>query len=131
MTDTLRTPPPPTAAAQHRRPFTLDPSRWEAERSRALRTGHVRDHTCTAECEPVLVYERTRWGWLAWTVPGDGTPPEQPHQIGILTPTASRMQRLALRWLTRHPAHRIALAPMAASLSPPRMSTPTTMCLPR
>ncbi|WP_249938572.1 hypothetical protein [Streptomyces mirabilis] len=110
MTDTLRT-PPPTAAAQYRRPFTLDPGRWEAERSRALRTGHVRDHTCTAECEPVLVYERTRWGWLAWTVPGDGTPPDHPHQIGVLTPTASRMQRLALRWLTRHPAQRLTLAP--------------------
>ncbi|MER5924922.1 hypothetical protein [Streptomyces mirabilis] len=112
MTDTLRTPPPtPTAAGQHRRPFTLDPGRWEAERSRALRTGHVRDHTCSAECEPVLVYERTRWGWLAWTVPGDGTPPDQPHQIGVLIPTANRMQRLAMRWLTRHPAQRLALAP--------------------
>ncbi|MET7899687.1 hypothetical protein [Streptomyces mirabilis] len=114
MTDTLRTPPPPPppiAAGQHRRPFTLDPDRWETERSRALRTGHVRDHTCTAECEPVLVYDRTRWGWLAWTVPGDGTPPDQPHQIGVLTPTASRMQRLSLRWLTRHPAQRLALAP--------------------
>ncbi|MFD8646557.1 hypothetical protein [Streptomyces mirabilis] len=110
MTDTLRT-PPPTAAAQHRRPFTLDPGRWEAERSRALRTGHVRDSTCTAGCEPVLVHERTRWGWLAWTVPGDGTPPEQPHQIGVLTPAASRMQRLSLRWLTRRPAQRIALGP--------------------
>ncbi|MFD5759248.1 hypothetical protein ACFWIZ_29655 [Streptomyces sp. NPDC127044] len=110
MTDTLRT-PPPTAAGQHRRPFTLDPGRWEAERSRVLRTGHVRDHTCMAECEPVLVYERTRWGWLAWTVPGDGIPPDHPHQIGVLTPTASRMQRLAMRWLTRHPARRLALAP--------------------
>ncbi|GAX57781.1 hypothetical protein [Streptomyces olivochromogenes] len=110
MTDTRRT-PPPTTAEQHRRPFTLDPGRWETERSRALRTGHVRDHTCTAECEPVLVYERTRWGWLAWTVPGDGTEPDQPHQIGVLTPTASRMQRLAMRWLTRHPAQRLALAP--------------------
>ena len=110
MTDTPRT-PPPTAAAQHRHPFTLDPGRWEAERSRALRTGHVRDHTCTAECEPVLVYERTPWGWLAWTVPGDGTPPEQPHQIGVLTPAATPTQRLSLRWLTRRPAQRIALAP--------------------
>ncbi|MFD9283193.1 hypothetical protein ACFWD7_39095 [Streptomyces mirabilis] len=110
MTDTLRT-PPPTAAEQHRRPFTLDPGRWEAKRSRALRTGHVRDSTCSAEFEPVLVYERTPWGWLAWTVPGDGTPPEQPHQVGVLTPTASRMQRLSLRWLTRRPAHRIALVP--------------------
>ncbi|MFJ1560597.1 hypothetical protein [Streptomyces mirabilis] len=110
MTDTLRT-PPPTAAAQHRRPFTLDPGRWETERSRALRTGHVRDHTCTAECEPVLVYERTPWGWLAWTVPGDGTPHDQPHQIGVLTPAATPTQRLSLRWLTRRPARRIALAP--------------------
>ncbi|MFF2936359.1 hypothetical protein [Streptomyces mirabilis] len=120
MTDTLRTPPPPpTAAAQHRRPFTLDPGRWEAERSRALRTGHVRDHTCTAECEPVLVYERTRWGWLAWTVPGDGTRPELPHQIGILTPYATRTQSLAMRWLTRRPAQRLGVAPtVPGSLRP-------------
>lgn len=110
MTDTLRT-PPPTAAAHHRHPFTLDPGRWEAERARALRSGHIRDHTCTAECEPVLVYERTRWGWLAWTVPGDGSRPELPHQIGVLTPSATRTQRLALRWLTRRPALRIGLAP--------------------
>jgi hypothetical protein len=110
VTDTLRT-PPPTAAAQHRRPFTLDPGRWEEERSRALRTGHVRDTTCSAECEPVMVYERTRWGWLAWTVPGDGTRPEIPQQIGVLTPYATRTQRLALRWLTRRPAQRLALAP--------------------
>ncbi|MET7353035.1 hypothetical protein [Streptomyces mirabilis] len=110
MTYTLRT-PPPTAAAQHRRPFTLDPDRWEKERSRALRTGHVRNHTCTAECEPVLVYERTPWGWLAWTVPGDGTRPELPHQIGILRPHATRTQRLAMRWLTRRPAQRLGLAP--------------------
>ncbi|XDO64617.1 hypothetical protein HEP84_58505 [Streptomyces sp. RLB1-33] len=106
----LRT-PPPTAAGQHRRPFTLDPGRWEAERSRALRTGHVRDRTCTAECEPVLVYEGTWWGWLAWTVPGDGTRPELPHQIGVLAPYVTRTQSLALRWLTRRPAQRLGLAP--------------------
>ncbi|PIB05182.1 MULTISPECIES: hypothetical protein [Streptomyces] len=110
MTDTLHA-SPPTAPSQHQRPFTLDPGRWEAERSRALRTGHVRNTACSAECQPVLVYERTRWGWLAWTVPGDGTLPESPHQIGVLTPAATRMQRLALRWLTRRPAQRIALAP--------------------
>jgi hypothetical protein len=110
VTDTPRT-PPPTAAAHHRHPFTLDPGRWEAEHARALRTGHVRDHTCTAECEPVLVYERTRWGWLAWTVPGDGSRPELPHQIGVLTPSATRTQRAALRWLTRRPALRIGLTP--------------------
>ncbi|MFI6494323.1 hypothetical protein [Streptomyces sp. NPDC050564] len=110
MTDTLHA-APPTAPSQHQRPFTLDPRRWEAERSRALRTGHVRDTACSAECQPVLVYERTRWGWLAWTVPSDGTLPETPHQIGVLTPDATCMQRLALRWLTRRPAQRIALAP--------------------
>ncbi|MGX4695529.1 hypothetical protein [Streptomyces sp. JNUCC 63] len=108
MTDTRRTPP---LAAEHRRPFPLNPGRWEAERARALRSGHVRDHTCTAECEPVLIYERTRWGWFAWTVPGDGSRPELPHQIGVLTPSATRMQRLALRWLTRRTARRIGLAP--------------------
>ncbi|MFF1603357.1 hypothetical protein ACFVYV_38850 [Streptomyces mirabilis] len=59
----------------------------------------------------MLVYERTPWGWLAWTVPGDGTQPELPHQIGILTPHATRTQRLAMRWLTRRPAQRLGLAP--------------------
>nr|WP_237529002.1 hypothetical protein [Streptomyces sp. SID5469] len=92
-------------------PFPADLGRWEAEHARALRTGHVRDHTCTAECEPVLVYERTRWGWLAWTIPGDGSQPELPHQIGVLTPSATPTQRLALRWLTRRPGRRISLAP--------------------
>ncbi|MGI5144197.1 hypothetical protein [Streptomyces sp. CA-106110] len=110
MTDTRPTPPPP-GFAQHRHPFTADPGRWEAEHARALRTRHVRHHTCTAECEPVLVYERTRWGWLAWTVPGDGSQPELPYQIGVLTPSATRTQCLALRWLTRRPARRIGLAP--------------------
>ncbi|MER8009720.1 hypothetical protein [Streptomyces sp. NPDC094149] len=110
MTDTPGA-PPPTAAAHHRHPFTRDPGRWEAERARALRGGHVPGHTCTAECEPVLVYERARWGWLAWTVPGDGSRPELPHQIGVLTPSATRTQRLAMRWLTRRPARRIGLAP--------------------
>ncbi|MFC4469256.1 hypothetical protein ACFPH6_32880 [Streptomyces xiangluensis] len=108
MTDALRTPPP--TATTGLRPFADDPTRWEAERSRALRTRHVRDTTCTAACEPVLVYERTRWGWLAWTVPGDGTL----HQIGVLTPSASPTQRLALRWLTRQPAQRIAWPPTSS-----------------
>ncbi|MEU6610280.1 hypothetical protein ABZ922_35430 [Streptomyces shenzhenensis] len=115
MTDTLHT-SPPTAAAHHERPFTRDPGRWEKERSHALRTGHVRDHTCSAACEPVLVHERTPWGWLAWTVPGDGSPPEIPHQIGVLTPAATRTQRLALRWLTRRPAQRIAVNVVPGSL---------------
>jgi hypothetical protein len=111
VTATLHT-PPPAAAAHHERPFTRDPRRWDRERSRVLRTGHVRDHTCSAACELVLVHERTPWGWLAWTVPGDGSPPEIPHRIAVLTPTATRTQRLALRWLTR----RIALNSVHGSL---------------
>ncbi|MER6678545.1 hypothetical protein [Streptomyces sp. NPDC000983] len=110
MTGTRPT-PSPTAATQHECPFPHDPQRWERERSHALRTGHIRDHTRTAAREPVLIHERTRWGWLAWTVPGDGSTPDTPHQIGILTPTATPLQRLALRWLTRRPARRIGLAP--------------------
>ncbi|MEU5297836.1 hypothetical protein [Streptomyces umbrinus] len=120
MTDTRRT-PPPTTAVHYQRPFTRDAGRWEKERSRALRTGHVRDHGCSLVCEPVLVHERTPWGWLAWTVPGDGMLPEVPHQVGVLTPAATRTQRLALRWLTRRPARRIALAP--ASSASLRLST--------
>ncbi|MFE0520795.1 hypothetical protein [Streptomyces sp. NPDC058954] len=110
MTDTHR-PPPPPGLAQHLHPFAADPGRWEKEHARALRTAHVRDHTCTADCEPVLVYERTGWGWLAWTIPGDGSRPEVAHEIGVLTPSATRAQRLALRWLTRRPACRIDLFP--------------------
>jgi hypothetical protein len=64
----------------------------------------------------VLVHERTPWGWLAWTVPGDGSPPEIPHRITVLAPGATRMQRLALRWLTRRPAQRIALDSVPGSL---------------
>ncbi|MER6030667.1 hypothetical protein [Streptomyces sp. NPDC001851] len=115
MTDTRHT-PPPAAAAHHEGPFTRAPGRWEKERSRAQLTGHVRDHTCSAACELGLLYERTPWGWLAWTVPGDGSSPKTPHQIGVLTPAATRKQRLALRWLTRHPARQIALGTVPGSL---------------
>ncbi|MEJ8654982.1 hypothetical protein [Streptomyces sp. MS1.AVA.4] len=108
MTDRLRT---PTAPPQHLHPFTHDPSRWEAARSRALRTGHTCGTACAAACKPVTVYERTRWGWFAWTSSYDDTLPEIPQQIGVLTPDATWLQRLALRWLTRRPALRIALAP--------------------
>jgi hypothetical protein len=99
--------PPHTAAAHHQRPVTREPGRWEKESTRALRTGHVRDSTCSAACQLVLVHERTSWGWRAWTVPADGTLPEIPHQIGVLTPAATRTQRLALCWLTRRPARHI------------------------
>ncbi|MEW2573737.1 hypothetical protein [Streptomyces sp. NPDC047070] len=100
--------PPPTTAVHHQRPFTRDAGLWDKKRSRAQRTGHVLDHRCQALCEPVLVHERTPWGWLAWTVPDDGTPADVPHHIGVLTPDATRRQRLALRWLTRRPAHYLA-----------------------
>ncbi|MFF1626491.1 hypothetical protein [Streptomyces sp. NPDC058272] len=115
MTATLHT-PPRAAARHHERPFTRDPGRWERERSRALRTGHVRDDSCSAACELVLVHERTSWGWLAWTVPGDGSPPEIPHRIAVLAPGATRKHRLALRWLARRPAQRIALDSVPGSL---------------
>jgi hypothetical protein len=106
VTAALHTPPP---AGHHEHPFTRDPGRpWARKRSRALRTGRVRDHACSAVCELGLVQERTTWSWLAWTVPGDGNPPEIPHQIAVLTPGATRTQRLALRWLARCPAQRIA-----------------------
>lgn len=110
MTDTRRA-PQPSGRAQRLRPFAATPGRWETEHARALRTGHPREETCTAKCQPVLVYERTRWGWLAWTTPGDGSRPDLPHQIAVLTPCATTAQRLALRWLTRRPAHRINLLP--------------------
>ncbi|MEV8597285.1 hypothetical protein [Streptomyces sp. NPDC052012] len=114
MTDTLR--PSPSAGAHHERPFPRDPGQWEKEHSRALRTGHIRDHTCSDACEVVIVHERTGWGWFAWTIPGDGSPPEIPLQIGVLPPGATRVHRLALRWLTRRPAQRIALSPVPGSL---------------
>jgi hypothetical protein len=113
-----RTPhtPSQSAAAYHRHPFTRDPGRWQKESTRALRTGHVRDSTCSPACQPVLVHERTSWGWLAWTVPADGTLPQVPHQIGVLTPFATRTQRLALRWLSRRPAQHIALTTVPGTL---------------
>ncbi|WP_326757447.1 hypothetical protein OHB35_00835 [Streptomyces phaeochromogenes] len=75
-----------------------------------MRAGHVRGPACSAACELVLVHERTPWGWLTWTVLGDGSAPQTPHRIGVLTPGASHRQRLALRWLTRRPARRLGLA---------------------
>ncbi|MEU6375490.1 hypothetical protein [Streptomyces sp. NPDC046909] len=112
MTDTPHTPrtPPPTAPGQALRPFARDPRRWQKEQFRVLRIGHVcPDAGCAGRCEPALVYERTGWGWLAWTVPDDGSLPELPQQIGVITPGAPLRQRLAVRRLTRRPAHRIAL----------------------
>ncbi|MFM9499745.1 hypothetical protein ACKI1Q_39925 [Streptomyces galilaeus] len=102
---------PPTAGiAQHLSPFGQQPKRWERARSRAIRGGHVcRGSGCAADCEPVLIRERTAWGWIDWTVPADGSLPEQPHRVAVVTPIATRPQRLAIRWLTRRPAHQIRL----------------------
>ncbi|WP_307532352.1 hypothetical protein [Streptomyces umbrinus] len=107
--DPLHT-PPRTAPQQPLRPFACDPKRWDKESSRALRAGHARGPACSAECELVLVYERTGWGWLAWTVPADGGTPELPHRVGVLPPDATCTDRLAVYWLTRRPARRIGLA---------------------
>ncbi|MEU4507413.1 hypothetical protein [Streptomyces sp. NPDC024089] len=97
----------PTArGAQQLVPFARHPQRWERERTRAARRGHV----CgDAGCDPVLIRERTRWGWLDWTVPADGNLPDQPYRIAVLTPNATRTQRLGLRWLARLPGRRIEI----------------------
>ncbi|MFJ9380496.1 hypothetical protein [Streptomyces sp. NPDC101455] len=108
MTDPLR---PPHPAPARLRPFADNPAHWDAERSCALQTGQIADGTgssSTAE-EPYLVHERTGWGWLAWTVPADGSMPQRPHRIGVLPPSATWMDRLAARWLARRPAGRMAL----------------------
>ena len=108
MTDPLRTPHPAPARL---RPFADNPARWDAERSCALQTVRIPYDTgsSSAADEPYLVHERTGWGWLAWTVPADGSMPERPHQIGVLPPSATWADRLAARWLARHPAGRMAL----------------------
>ncbi|MEV6182291.1 hypothetical protein [Streptomyces sp. NPDC052015] len=102
---------PPTAGiAQQLRPFGQQPQLWEKKRFRAVRGGHACCGSgCAAGCEPVLIRERTGWGWIDWTVPADGSLPEQPHRIAVCTPIATRSQCLALRWLARRPAHRIRL----------------------
>lgn len=108
MTD--RTTSPAGSAQQRLRPFAPQVDRWETQRSRAVRGGHVcSDAACTPGCAPVLIRERTGWGWIDWPVPADGSLPERPHRIAVFTPAATRMQRLALRWLARRPARRIGL----------------------
>lgn len=102
------------------------------ENATTLRSGHICTGVCSTACEPVLVHERTPWGWLAWTVPADGSPPKIPHQIGVLNPTATRIQRLAPRWLTRPPARRIALGTVSGRLSAAGLPSPAwwPACLP-
>ncbi|WP_455357115.1 hypothetical protein [Streptomyces sp. SYSU K217416] len=100
--------PPTPGIAQRLSPFRQQPQLWERKRSRAMRDGHVCCGSgCAAGCEPVLIRERTGWGWIDWTVPADGSLPEQPHRIAVFTPITTCSQRLSLRWLARRPAHRI------------------------
>lgn len=107
-----------TPPAPRLQPFAQDPGRWEKARSRARHTGHLcRGTWCTQTCEPVLIRERTPWGFMDWTVPAGDRPPEHPHRIGVLTPAATRAQRLALRWLARHPAQRLPLLPIPVRYS--------------
>ncbi|MER5698860.1 hypothetical protein ACWDBO_45115 [Streptomyces mirabilis] len=112
MKESLRTPPPRTPS-QQLRPFPQDPEQWEAERTHALRTSRAVhfDASGTLPDDLVLVHERTRWGYLAWTVPGDGSLPQQPRRIGVLPPSPTRTERWAVRWLARRPAHRFGLPP--------------------
>ncbi|MFD5814698.1 hypothetical protein [Streptomyces sp. NPDC127038] len=107
MTDTAST---ASALSVHRRTFPQDPGRWEAEGSRAPRASR-RGGNNSPGIRPALVHESTRWGWLAWPVSANGSVPDQPLRIGILIPKATRWHCLALRWLTRHPVHRISIAP--------------------
>lgn len=110
--------PPPTAPAPGLQPFAQQPGHWEQQRTRARRTGHLCCGTwCTQTCEPVLIRERTCWGFVDWTVPAGDRLPERPHRIGVLTPAATRLQRLALRWLSRRPAQRLPLLPASVRCS--------------
>ncbi|WP_406368367.1 hypothetical protein OG788_46390 [Streptomyces sp. NBC_00647] len=53
--------------------------------------------------------EPTRWGWISWTIPSDGTLPEIPHEIGVVTPGTTRAQRAVLYRLAGRPGRRITL----------------------
>jgi hypothetical protein len=70
------------------------------------------DAPCTTGCEPVLIRERTAWGWIDWTVPADGSLPERPHRITVFTSIATRAQHLALRRPARRGARRIRVGPV-------------------
>ncbi|MER7056586.1 hypothetical protein [Streptomyces sp. NPDC000351] len=142
---TTRT-PPASGSTDPLRPFRQQPRRWERAQARALRGGHVCcGGECAKGCEPVLIRERTGWGWIDWMVPADGSLPEQPHQIAMFSPVTTRAQRLGLRWLARRPAHRIRLGSLAvrpaaaavsvialivATLATLRSSVPLSIILP-
>ncbi|WP_411092796.1 hypothetical protein [Streptomyces sp. 049-1] len=138
--------PPAHGPAPTLRPFRQQLRRWEREQTRALRGGHVCcGGECATGCEPVLIRERTGWGWIDWTVPADGSLPQQPHRIAVFNPVMTRAQRLGLRWLARRPAYRIRLGPLAvrpaaaavsvlaliaAALATLRSSVPLSIILP-
>ncbi|MFI9730935.1 hypothetical protein [Streptomyces sp. NPDC052092] len=115
--------PPASGSTDPLRPFRQQPRRWERAQARALRGGHICCGAgCAKGCEPVLIRERTGWGWIDWTVPADGSLPEQPDRIAVFSPVTTRAQRLGLRWLARRPARRIgpealAVRPAAAAVS--------------
>ncbi|MFD5805894.1 hypothetical protein [Streptomyces sp. NPDC127020] len=111
----MTTPTPPAhGPAPTLRPFRQQPQRWDRQQDRALRDGHICcGAQCAKGCEPVLIRERTGWGWIDWTVPADGSLPQQPDQIAVFSPVTTRAQRLGLRWLARRPAYRIHLGPLA------------------
>lgn len=84
----------PGPATEHHHSCAHIRGRWDATRT------------------PALVHEPTQWGWRVWITPADDTQPATLHQIGVLTPYATRRQRLSLRWSTRRPARRIRLTPL-------------------
>ncbi|WP_406719105.1 hypothetical protein OHA53_00095 [Streptomyces althioticus] len=110
----MTTPTPPASGfPEPLRPFRQQPRRWNRAQARALRNGHICSSAgCPDGCEPVLIRERTGWGWIDWTVPADGNLPQEPDRIAVFSPLATRAQRLGLRWLARRPTPRIRLGPL-------------------
>jgi hypothetical protein len=110
----MTTPTPPASGfPEPLRLFRLQPRRLKRAQALALRSGHVCCGAgCPEGCEPVLVREPTRWGWIDWTVPAEGSQPLQPDRIAVFGPLASRAQCLRLRWLARRPARRIRFGPL-------------------
>lgn len=111
----MTTPTPPASRSpEPLRPFGLQPRRWSRTQDRALRSGHAFRRAGRPEgCEPVLIRERTGWGWIDWTIPADGSLPRQLAGIAVFSPLVSRAQRHRLRWLARPPARRICPGPLA------------------
>ncbi|MEU1264570.1 hypothetical protein ABZ473_21245 [Streptomyces cellulosae] len=119
--------PPASGFPEPLRPFRQQPRRWNRAQARALRSGHICCGAgCPDACEPVLIRERTLWGWIDWTVPADGSLPQEPDRIAVFSPVASRAQRLGLRLLARRPAHRLSFGPLVLR---PATATATVLTL--